>query len=130
MRREPQYATWLRQYLTIHGETPSADVKAAGAAAGFSEQQIVRASGMIRVQSQRTRTVPPRTTWSLADGPAEMPEHVRAIALRAAKLGQHDLAGMMARMYTTTVRQADVNVVAAVLEQFAHELRERPAATT
>ncbi|QXN73837.1 helix-turn-helix DNA binding domain protein [Mycobacterium phage Feyre] len=129
MNREPEQVKWLRQYLTINGETPSADVKAAGLAAGFSGQQINRAAAQLRVQAQRERSVPPRTTWSIASGPAEMPDEVRATALRAARLGQHDLAAIMARAYTN-VRQADLGAVAAVLEAYARQLRDRPAAHT
>lgn len=60
---------WLKGYLTLHGESTSTDVFAAGAEFGFSLRMIQRSAPKLDVAVQRTRGVPSRTLWSLPAAP-------------------------------------------------------------
>lgn len=56
---------WLRGYLKVKGPTQRVEVIADGAGVGFKEPAIKRAGGKLGVITERTRTVPPQTIWSL-----------------------------------------------------------------
>ncbi|AHZ95655.1 hypothetical protein PBI_OKIROE_94 [Mycobacterium phage OkiRoe] len=125
MIRETQQVAWLRNYLTVHGETPSADVRAAGLEAGFSAQRISRAAAHLGVESRREQALPSRTFWKLPAKPVELPAGVRASLLKLASMGHHDLATVMGRTYSHT-KPGDVGVIAGILTDFAAQLQDRP----
>ena len=59
---KPFARTWLRSYLREHGETPRADVVAAGAQAGYKERALERAM-MVDPKLQSRRTTFPNQAW-------------------------------------------------------------------
>lgn len=59
--------TWLRDYLTEHGETPSGEVLKAAAKGeeGFSRSTVQRARKALNVQTRNLPVTPRVTTWAL-----------------------------------------------------------------
>ena len=119
---------WVNRYLTLHGECRSADVKAAGMAAGYSAAMVATAVSSPGVEITRTRTAPSYSMWKLPAVERDIDPQARRAVLPLVEHGYDDLAVALLRArMATPYSGADVLAIRTALRAMI-EILEADAA--
>lgn len=121
-------AKWLQWHLTMNGACKSADVKAAGRAAGYGAVSISKAASSLGVEIERSRTMPSYSTWRLpATGGQRRPLDDRGRRVVIARLTPHGLDKLGIELVQALARTSggtDSTDTVLALERFIELFKE------